>query len=225
MLKIDLKPFEVSKLVDSYGIDSSHIIKVGDDISFRIPPIDTDDYYSFKSDLESGSWYLDENSGISIDYKKLVQSHQGFCAEIAQHILNELKNHKCDSYFNRIQAVLNFVQHIPYGQPNFDKENFTYLGLALPPESFVLNYSDCDSKSIFFAAILFNIIQPNNIVLVKCITTGPHMMVAVKGINNSNGRYVQHEGERYLLIETTTPSVIGSWNWAHFELNDIVSLA
>lgn len=223
--KTSLKPHNVSALVDEFGVNSPYVSRTNDGIKYVIPENDPNEFDKFKTELSAGSWHIDEYGTLSVDYKKIIQNHQGFCVEISNHILKELKDLQADSYFNRVQAVLNFVQHIPYGQPTFDKNNFNYLGLALPPESFVLNYSDCDSKSIFFASILSNLIQSSNIVLVECFTTENHMMVAVKGLNIHTGEHVECDSDNFLLLETTTPCVIGNWHWDNFELKKIVKLA
>jgi hypothetical protein len=223
--KTDLKPHNISILIDGFGVNTPYISATEDGIKYVIPENNSDDFHIFQNELHTGGWYITAENNLDIDYKKLVLNHQGFCSEIADHIIKELQDHNSDSYFNRVQAVLNFVQHIPYGLPSFDKNNFNYFGIALPPESFVLNYSDCDSKSIFFASILSNLIQPNNIVLVRCITSEPHMMVAVKGLNIYTGQHVECDGNDFLLLETTTPCVIGEWLWDNFELKKIVKLA
>lgn len=223
--KIDLKPQNVSTLVDGFGVNSPYVARTDEGIKYLIPDINSNDFHNFQNELHTGSWLITAENKLSVDYKKVVQNHQAFCAEISQHILKELQDHHSDTFYNRVQAVLNFVQHIPYGLPSFDKNNFNYFGVALPPESFVLNYSDCDSKSIFFASILSHLIQAHNIVLVDCITSEPHMMVAVKGLNIYTGQHVECDGESYLLLETTKPCVIGEWHWVNFDLNKIVKLA
>ena len=223
-IKLELKPSTVSGLVDGFGVNSPYISGNSDGIQYVLPEKNTTEFDQFQTELKKGSWFINKQNKLSVDYKKLVQNHQVFCHEIAQHILRELQEHQLDSYFNRVQATLNFVQHIPYGLPCFDKNNFNYFGVALPPESFVLNYSDCDSKSIFFASILSHLVKSQNIVLVDCITSEPHMMVAVKGLNINTGRHVEFKGEDYLLLETTVPCVIGEWSWNNFELIEITNL-
>jgi hypothetical protein len=125
---------------------------------------------------------------------------------------------------------LNFVQFIPYGQPNFDHQDFSYFGVSLPPESLVLNYSDCDSKSLLFATILSHLIDEKNIVLVLCNVTSKedkperHMMVGVKGLGISGGRTVVFNRSDFLLLETTQPSAIGSWDWKTFDLESVIPM-
>lgn len=223
-IKIDLKPQSVSALVDSFGLSSPYVSEIEGGINYAIPKADTDEFNQFQRELSAGNWII-EDGELNVDYKNLVRIHQSFCSEISNHIVKELKDFKSDTYFNRVQAVLNFVQHIPYGQPLFNKNNFNFFGLALPPESFILNYSDCDSKSIFFASILSNLISHDNIVLVRCITAEPHMMVAVKGLNIFTGQHVECDGDDFLLLETTTPCVIGEKHWENFRLKKIIKLA
>jgi hypothetical protein len=226
----DLYPANVSRLVDSFGVSSPHIENNGDGISYSVPT-EENELEQFMKNLHEGCWYLNEDNKIDINYAQIVSIQNEFTVPIAKQIENELKTHKLDTYFNRVQAALNFVQHIPYGLPEFDAREFKYFGIALPAESFVLNYSDCDSKSIFLAALLSSLIQVDNIVLVKCKVAGSdedvaghHMMVAIKGLGISHGRFVESDGERFLMIETTRPSVIGHWSWESFELKRIVKL-
>lgn len=226
----ELFPVSVSKLVDSFGVSSPRIQNNGDGISYSVPT-EENELIQFINNLHEGCWYLNEENKVAINYPEIVSIQNEFAVPIAKQIENELKTHKLDTYFNRVQAALNFVQHIPYGLPEFDAREFKYFGIALPAESFVLNYSDCDSKSIFLASILSCLIQPENIVLVSCIVSGSdedaaghHMMVAIRGLGISHGKFVESDGERFLMIETTRPSVIGHWGWESFELKRIVKL-
>jgi hypothetical protein len=135
-----------------------------------------------------------------------------------------------DSYFNRVQAALNFVQFLPYGLPEFDTKEWSYFGISTPPESFILGYSDCDSKSIFFASILAELIPIEHVILINCTvnsanesSTGEHMMVAVSGLEIP-GEMIDCDGKKYLLIESTTPIGIGKFGWTSFKLNSIIKL-
>jgi hypothetical protein len=226
----DLYPVNVSRLVDSYGVSSTRIESNGDGIWVNFPT-EENELMQFINNLHEGCWQLNENNKVIVNYAKIVSIQTEFTIPIAKKIENDLKTHKLDTYFNRVQAALNFVQHIPYGLPEFDVSEFKYFGIALPAESFVLNYSDCDSKSIFLASILSCLIQSENIVLVSCIVSdsnedpaGHHMMVAIKGLGITQGKFVESDGERFLMIETTRPFVIGHWNWESFEVEKIVKL-
>jgi hypothetical protein len=135
-----------------------------------------------------------------------------------------------DNYFNRVQASLNFVQFLPYGLPEFDTDEWYYFGISTPPESFILGYSDCDSKSVFFASILSQLIPIENIILVTCTvnsgneaSNGEHMMVAVSDLG-IEGESLTFKDKKYLLLETTRPMLIGQFDWTSFKANSIVNL-
>jgi hypothetical protein len=225
-----LNPAHVSRLVDTFGVSSPSFENQEDSISIAIPPAGSPDFHTFKSELEAGSLEISDEGSVTVNYLKVIENHKSLGQAIANHILDELKANSFDNYFNRIQAALNFVQHIPYGIPDFDARQFIYLGLALPAEAFVLNYADCDSKSVLFATIICNLIDADNIVLVKCTVANSnaapenHMMVAVKGLNITYGQHIQYEQDSYLLMETTLPAVIGEWSWERFELEKVIKL-
>jgi hypothetical protein len=168
---------------------------------------------------------------FGVDYKKIVYSYIPFTKPISKLIFDQLTELCEDNYFNRVQAALNFVQFLPYGLPEFDTADWYYFGIATPPESFILGYSDCDSKSIFFAAILSELIPLENIILIHCTvnssnvaSSGEHMMVAVSELQIL-GETVAHNDKNYLLLETTTPIAIGQFHWTSFRSNYVVNLA
>jgi hypothetical protein len=218
----NLHPKPFSEVVDVFGVNSNYILKTADSVRLQIPQHLS--ISQLNQELEEGCWYIHSLEKFGVNYKKLVFHNQSFCNIFSEHIVNELQKHNADTYFNRVQATLNFVQHIPYGLPDFDKNNFNYFGLATPPESFALNYADCDSKSVFFASILINLIDSENIVLVSCQVPEHHMMVAVRGLNIVNGQSLEAFGENYLLMETTKPCVIGEWPWPSFQCDEVIQL-
>lgn len=146
------------------------------------------------------------------DYKKVVLQSQELGAEIADSILKVLELKNSDTYYNRVQATLNFVQYIPYGIPNFDQGNYRYGELSIPYESLILSYADCDSKSVLFASILMNMIDKKNIVLIVCNMSGNtgHMVVGVSGLNSGGGEEVEYNNKNFLVLETTRPMELGA---------------
>ena len=185
-----LNPTEVSQVVDGYGA--------------------TEDFNTLKG-IE-----IKTNSGQAIadaNYPYVVDLSNQFSAKIAEHIVENLQQLGKDDYVSRVLAAKNFVQHLPYGVPKFEIAPFQYLELALPYESFVLSYSDCDSKSVFMASILKEMIDEQNILLVSCKTENPnipgemggHMFIAVAGMPFTRSSTKIHNGKTYHFIETTTP--------------------
>ncbi len=224
---ITLEPEETSKQVDTFGLPMKLIQKNED--GFGIAPGVT----RAEMDLHfnSNGWYFDGNTQMGVAYPTLIHQFDALTGKIAADLREQLSAHNKDNYFNRVQATLNFVQFIPYGQPNFDTEDWYYHELSLPPESFILGYADCDSKSLFFSSILSHLIPKENIIIVHCMvqssssrTNGAHAMAAVSDLNIA-GESILHNQKSYLLLETTAPSAIGSFDWASFQLTDIRPLA
>jgi len=183
-----------------------------------------------RSHFISGSWYYNNTSDWGVDYARLVSQHLNFTESIAFAIYNELIKNGKDTYHNRVQAALNFIQFIPYGLPQFDTHQWYYHELSIPAESFILGYADCDSKSVFFASILCHLVPSDNIILVACTvksqsdkTSGAHMMAAVSGLNLA-GENVFFNNKNYLLLETTTPCIMGKSDWETLVVNQIFTV-
>jgi hypothetical protein len=220
-----LFPADISSQVDLFGLDHSLIIK--NENGFTLNANLTINEFSTK--MNQYCWYFNSANDWGVDYKKLIYSYGTFTKPISQLIYNELNTNNEDSYFNRVQAALNFVQFLPYGLPEFDSNEWYYFGISTPPESFILGYSDCDSKSIFFAAILSELIPLENIILINCTvnsgnesSNGEHMMVAVSDLGIP-GQSINFNNKSYLLLETTTPIAIGQFDWSSFKTNEIIS--
>ena len=158
------------------------------------------------------------------NHKDIVLQSQELGKEISDSILKALKLKNNDTYFNRIQAALNFVQYIPYGIPNFDTNTHNYGGVSLPHESIILSYSDCDSKSMLFSSIIMNLISKENIVMIICNLSSKegHMVVGVSGLDHNNGFEVQYGDKSFLVLETTVPTKIGIP--VTIEVNEIIPL-
>jgi hypothetical protein len=229
ILTLKLEPQPVSNLVDTFGVNTPAIEQNEDGFAFN-KPNNLEDFNLVLHEFKQGSFSINEKGEVGVDYAKLVHNSLPFSTPIAAHILNELTRIGRDGYVERVQAVLNFVQFIPYGQPEFNVQNFYFHGLALPPESLVLNYSDCDSKSILFASILAHFIDYSNIILVLCEVAEKdgqienHMMVGVRGLKISGGQTVEVDNEHFHLLETTSPCSIGAWHWDVFHLKGVIHL-
>lgn len=229
IVSFDFTPSAVSSVVDRFGVKSVFIEKKPGGLLFRLSE-DPGERNQFELDLREGAWMINGNGDVEVDYDKLLKHSRELVKPIAVHIVNELARLGKDGYFNRVQAVLNFVQFIPYGQPDFDHLDFSYFGVSLPLESLVLNYSDCDSKALLFATLLSHLIDEKNVVLVVCEVTDKndkpekHMMAGVKGLGITGGLSIVYDQLDYLLLETTTPNAIGSWDWKTFELDSIIPL-
>jgi hypothetical protein len=220
---IVMEPVETSRQADTFGMSRS-VVEVTPE-GFRIAPNVTS--AQIQLHFNSNGWFYEDENNFGVAYHQLIHQYDSLTGKIAADLKEQLSAHNKDNYFNRVQAALNFIQFIPYGQPNFDSEEWYYYGLSLPPESFVLGYADCDSKSLFFASILSHLIPKENIVVVRCMvksshsrSNGAHAMAAVSDLQIS-GESILHNGKSYLLLETTAPSAIGSFDWVSFQLTEI----
>lgn len=200
---IKLNAYNVSTVISQFGCEMSCFEATNkDQVLLKV-----DNINHLKEKMNKDGFYFHslDKDGFGINYKHVIQISTDLTSQIASFLLNELNRHKKDSYENRIQAALNFVQFIPYGVPYFDSETHSYMGLAIPHESLAISYSDCDSKSTLFAGILHHLIAPENIILVSClIEEGAHMITGVAGLNYP-GQYYNYNNKEFLLIETTVP--------------------
>jgi len=222
-----LYPNDISRMVDFYGLQDYLIKKI--DNGYTINTSNSENELS--RNMNKDGWYFNSYTDFGVDYKYLVMKYAQFSNLIAQQIFSDLAKNGNDSYFNRVQAALNFVQFIPYGCPDLDANGWYYHELGVPPETFIMGYGDCDSKSVFFASILVNLIPIESIVLVRCLvksqndkTNGAHMMTAVSNLGIS-GESVTFKSNEYLLLETTQPTVIGAFDWHSFQATSIIGLA
>lgn len=219
-------PNAISQQVDYYGLKDYLIIKSESGYQLNTSIVESD----FKKNMNKDGWFFNSFADAGVDYKYIVNKYADFSSRIAFQIYSDLAKTGKDSYFNRVQAALNFVQFIPYGRPELDANGWYYHELSVPPETFIMGYGDCDSKSVFFASILTNLIPLENIVLVECLvksvndkTNGAHMMVAVSNLAIS-GESVTFENNEYLLLETTQPIAIGQFDWESFRATSIIGL-
>ena len=203
-LKLTFYPVNFSASIGEFGVHNSCFAREDSD-SYSIKS--NDESYLLTNMNKDGFFYRKQGdtSTFGVDYNYLVNLSSEIGAKIAMFLVQELQNQNCDSYVNRVRATLNFVQYIPYGQPDFDAGEYSYFEISLPHETIAISYADCDSKSILFASILKSLIKLENIVLVDCNSQGvAHMIVGVSNLPFS-GQWVDYNGKNYLLLETTTP--------------------
>lgn len=227
VFKCQLIPEEISPSINYFGIPQ-HLIKKVDQEKVTINTDYQEEHLKFA--FPDGCWFFNSYSNWGVDYSKLVKQYSLFCLPIAKNIVESLERLNKDTYFNRVQSALNFVQFIPYGRPNFDTSEWYYHEIAIPQESFILGYSDCDSKSVLLATILVHLIPKENILLIDCMvrsknenTNGAHMMLAVSDIH-INGENIYHNSRNFILLETTAPCVMGKSDWEELVVNNIIAL-
>lgn len=203
-LKLTFYPVNFSATLDQFGVHNSCYAREDTD-SYSIKS--SDESYLIENMNKDGFFFRKhgETFSFGVDYNYLVQLSSEIGAKIAMFLVQELQEQSSDNYSNRVRAALNFVQYIPYGQPDFDAGEYGYFEISLPHETIAISYADCDSKSILFASILKSMIKLENIVLVDCTSDGvAHMIVGVSNLPFS-GQWTEYKGKNYLLLETTTP--------------------
>jgi hypothetical protein len=198
---INLHAQNVSSIVDQFG--AHHSCCAADQGGYQL--MSADEQF-LKKHFNKDGIYFRNPVDWGVDYNHLINISAELCTKIAHSIVFELQRKNLDNYINRVRAALNFVQYIPYGVPDFDAGEYTYFDFALPHESIAISYSDCDSKSTLFAAILKQMIAAQNIILVICkIDEGGHMITGVSDLPFA-GQKIAYNGKEYLLLETTIPS-------------------
>jgi hypothetical protein len=203
-LKLTFYPVNFSSTISKFGVHNSCFARA-DSNTYSIKS--TDENYLLENMNRDGFYFQKQSDSYAfgVDYNYLVNLSSEIGTKIAMFIVRELQNQNCDGYVNRVRATLNFVQYIPYGQPDFDAGEYSYFEISLPHETLAISYADCDSKSVLFASILKSLIKLENIILVDCTSDGvAHMIVGVSNLPFP-GQRVDYNGKDYLLLETTTP--------------------
>jgi hypothetical protein len=213
--KSEITTSQMSDVVSHFGAHSSCYAKV-DASHFALQTSD-EDFLNRNMNKDGFFFRSFERYEYGVDYNQIIADSKELSSQIGAFIIEQLGSN--DSYDNRVLAALNFVQYIPYGQPHFDAGEYTYFGVSVPHESFVISYSDCDSKSVMLCGILQELIVDAhlNLIMVYC-TVGEehHMIVGVHGLR-IEGKTHEHNGRSYLLLETTTPLSVAEQQQINFE--------
>lgn len=152
--------------------------------------------------LKSGLFKL-EYDRIGIDYRAVIVTFaQRYCRPIAEHIVQILKSVGRDNRADRIAMAMAFVQDIPYGQPNFDDENWYFGGLIPPPLLILTGFGDCDSKSVLFCGIMSYLIDCDDLIL---FSPPNHVLSGIRGVSDGTVTSIQYGSVRYILCETAGP--------------------
>ncbi len=200
--KSEIHAKNMSSTVSGFGAHNSYFATVNDYGRLQ----STDHSFLLQNMNKDGFFYRSPKSyDYGVNYNEIIAQSKDLTLEIARFIKNELSDNY--TYENCIAAALNFVQYIPYGQPEFDAGEYTYFGVSIPHESFVISYCDCDSKSVLLCGILQHLLEfpEDNLIMVYCtMEKEHHMIVGVHGLNYPGQRHI-HNGREYLLLETTVP--------------------
>jgi len=130
--------------------------------------------------------------GIAADYKKLVRRNRTELAPLAE----EFKRACGPDKKRLLEAILSFVQGIPY-RPLPPSEDGKYTaGMAVPLRVLVDDAGDCDSKAVLFAS-LWTALSGHRTIL---IMVREHMLVGVAAPFASRTT-LEIDGIPYMLLE------------------------
>jgi hypothetical protein len=130
--------------------------------------------------------------GIAVDYRALVCENRDRLAPLAA----EFKKICGQNLKKRLEAVLSFVQAIPFHpRPTVEHEKYS-AGLAVPLRVLSDDSGDCDSKAVLFAALWTGLCRYRTIL----ITVPEHMLVGV-AVPFISGATIEIDSTRYVLLE------------------------
>lgn len=130
--------------------------------------------------------------GIAADYKKLVRQNRVRLVPLAE----EFKRVCGPNKKKLLEAVLSFVQGIPY-RPRPASEDGKYTaGMAVPLRVLADDSGDCDSKAVLFASLWTTLCGHRTIL----IMVRGHMLVGVAA-PFATGTTLELDGIRYVLLE------------------------
>jgi len=130
--------------------------------------------------------------GIAVNYKSLVRTNVARLRPLAE----EFKRTCGSSKKRLLEAVLSFVQNIPYLKTLPVTDGKYSAGVAVPLRVLVDDAGDCDSKAVLFASLWLNLCNYRTIL----IRVPEHMLVGV-AVPFVEGATVDLHSTRYVLLE------------------------
>jgi hypothetical protein len=130
--------------------------------------------------------------GIAVDYKSLVRANVARLRPLAE----EFKRTCGSSKKKLLEAVLSFVQNIPYRKTPPVADGKYTAGVAVPLRVLADDAGDCDSKAVLFASLWLSLCNYRTIL----IQVPEHMLVGV-AVPFVEGATVNLHSTRYVLLE------------------------
>jgi hypothetical protein len=148
--------------------------------------------------------FMEEGDYLKVDKSAVVEYYAPvFCRPIAEQIAGVLYDYGRDTYTERINMAMKFVQDIPYGIPEFDDKDWHYGGIFTPPEVLLHMYGDCDSKAILFAGILIYLLDAGDVIF---LNQPDHILTAIRCKPQRGQTYIRFGDDTYVLAETAGPA-------------------
>ena len=111
-----------------------------------------------------------------------------------------------------VAYVAGFVQNLDYRIPESRRtlpwdpnQKMITCGVNMPLETLYNGWGDCDSKSVLLASLFANIGKTSTIF----VEGNRHVFIGVAGVPGRNDHFVEHRNIKYILIEATSPWLIG----------------
>jgi hypothetical protein len=130
--------------------------------------------------------------GIAVDYKNLVRANVARLRPLAE----EFKRTCGSSKKKLLEAVLSFVQNIPYRKMPPVADGKYSAGVAVPLRVLADDAGDCDSKAVLFASLWLSLCKYRTIL----IRIPEHMLVGV-AMPFVEGASIELHSTRYVLLE------------------------
>ncbi|MFH0865685.1 MAG: hypothetical protein V1904_05795 [Bacteroidota bacterium] len=149
-------------------------------------------------------FYMQSGQYLKPDRSAIISFYRPYCSPVSGGIINLLISENNNTRNNRIEMALKFVQDIPYGIPEIKDSTWEVYGMFTPPEIFLRMYADCDSKAILLSCILSYLINSDDILLLY--QGREHALVGIKGVPEKEQKYVEVDGDKYILADVTGPA-------------------
>ena len=160
------------------------------------------------------------NAALEVDYAQVIADNRAFVRPLFESALARAREEGALSRRDLVAVLAGLVQDgLPYRIPDEVRANtgddpITTAGFLVPVDALSQQpseakggwgFGDCDTKSAVLAALLSHVAEMKVVMLVGL----GHAFVGVSIEPESGDRYIERDGQRYVLIETTTPWPIG----------------
>lgn len=157
-----------------------------------------------------GFVFSDIDNSITIDYGWVVEQSVSDMKDTAVGLKEEAMRAGYENTRQLNGMITSFVQSMRYWIPpekrrNHDGQDVFISGVTMPLETLYRGQGDCDTKSILFASILKNFGNANVIFL----KGNNHMFAGIRMEPRMYEQYILIKGEKYVLVELTSPWRLG----------------
>lgn len=153
---------------------------------------------------------MKDGNQFAVDYTWVIRESTQDLRDVAKVIRSTARRQGYRSRRELVGAFAAFVQSIPYRIPSDSRindggEEILTAGAMMPIETLSKQWGDCDSKSMLFAALVRSI----NLVNVSFIVLEDHLFAAVQLAPTKEDHSINHDGDKWVLIELTDAWPIG----------------